>query len=951
MESHVPISGQALPGSAVAGTYVGSGPVPLFHAAWLFAAGIAVARTLYLRPSLVLIALALVAVLCGVAAIRAQRIAWLPLAVLWLLLGAWCAEMEPRPAPAPALAALSDGLLRTVEGTVVDAGPVRGEIEQNLDEPTAAQHSAQRIDLRVSSLEVVTDAEDTQTPVEGGVRLTVHWPQNPSGQQLFQCGERLRAVVRLLPPEVYHDPGVWSREVFLVDQGITSTATVNIDRVDRLGKSPGLFLACRVSGLQRATSARLLALPVAMRGLPAPLRLSHDDAIMLAAMVTGDRTFLSHTLRVGFERTGSFHMLVVSGFHLAIVAGCLFWVAKRLRLPRVPATLLTILASFAYALFTGFATPVERSLWMVTLYLLGRLIYRERNALNTIGFAALCLLAYSPRSLFDASFQMTLLAVVAIGGVAAPLLQSTIHPYLTATRDLRLLALDAKLAPPLAQFRVILRMIAAGLQRAAGGRAVPRDLSSTAVNDEVTPQFALLRETLGITAAAFQAAVHGRLAASFAWCLFPWTVRLFLRCVELLVISCVVELAMALPMALYFHRITIFALPVNVFILPLLLILMPAALITLLFALIGPAYAVVPAMIVAVFLHIGIGLVRLFGSMAWGDFRIPAPLLGQSLAFCVLLAAAIVMARLAVSSGFRWPRRAAWAALVCAALAAVAPRPVDHPRDALLMEAIDVGQGDSLLLITPDGKSLLIDGGGFGGGPHQAPQDYDIGEEVVSEVLWSRGIRRLDAVALTHAHSDHLGGLPAVLRNFHPAELWVGNNPRFGAYNALLDEAAALHVRVRSLRAGDAFPFGPTQVSVLAPFRDYQPGAEPVNNDSLVLHVAYGATSVLLEGDAEAPIEQAMLAEPGLASTLLKVGHHGSITSTRPEFLARVHPEWAVISCGLHNRYGHPRTEVLQALQAAKVRTFSTDINGAVCFRLDGKTTTPDYACGWRPEP
>jgi competence protein ComEC len=267
------------------------------------------------------------------------------------------------------------------------------------------------------------------------------------------------------------------------------------------------------------------------------------------------------------------------------------------------------------------------------------------------------------------------------------------------------------------------------------------------------------------------------------------------------------------------------------------------------------------------------------------------------------------------------------------------------------MEAIDVGQGDSLLLITPDGKTLLIDGGGFGGGPHQAPQDYDIGEEVVSEVLWSRGIRRLDAVALSHGHSDHLSGLPAVLRDFHPAELWVGNNPRFGAYNALLDEAAALHVRVRSLHAGDAFPFGPTQVSVLAPFRDYQPGAEPVNNDSLVLHVAYGATSVLLEGDAEAPIEQAMLAEPGLASTLLKVGHHGSSTSTRPEFLARVHPEWAVISCGLHNSYGHPRTEVLQALQAAKVRTFSTDINGAVCFRLDGKTTTPDYGCGWRLEP
>ena len=922
MESDSPNSGQSIAGPASASLDArqgpGSGSIPLFHAAWLFAAGIAVTEALWLRPSQVLVVLAFVAAVCCVAALRAQRIVWLPLAVLWLLLGAWCAEMEPHPAPAPALAALSDGLLRTVEGTVIDAGPMRGETEQSLidhdDHGEAAdpqQRPSQRIDLRVSSMEVVTDTDDAQTPVEGGVRLTVHWPQIVANQQPFQCGERIRAVVRLLPPEVYRDPGVWSREDFLVDQGITSTATVGIDRVDRLGPSSSVFLACRLSGLQHATSARLLALPAAMRRLPAPLRLSQDDAIMLAAMVTGDRTYLTHSLRVGFERTGSFHMLVISGFHLAIVAGCLFWLARRLRLPRVPATFATILASFAYALFTGFATPVERSLWMVTLYMLGRLLYRERNVMNTIGFAALCLLAFSPRSLFDASFQMTLLAVVAIGGVAAPLLQSTVHPYLTATRDLRLLALDVKLPPGLAQFRVILRLIAAALQTAASGR----------------------------------------FADSIAWRLFPFAVRFMIRAFELLVVSCVVELTMALPMALYFHRITVFALPVNVFILPLLLILMPAALVTMLALLVWPSAAVVPAMIVAVFLHIGIGLVHLFGSLAWGDFRIPAPLLWQSLAFCALLAVAAVLANMAASSGLRWPRSAVWAVLLLAAVIAVLPRPVDHPHDALLMEAIDVGQGDSLLLITPDGKTLLVDGGGFGGGPHQAPQDYDIGEEVVSEVLWSRGIRHLDAVALTHAHSDHMGGLPAVLRNFHPDQLWVGNNPRFGAYNALLDEAASLHVRVRSRRAGDVFPFGPTQVTVLAPFRDYQPGPEPTNNDSLVMRVAYGATSVMLEGDAEAPIEQAMLAEPGLASNLLKVGHHGSITSTRPEFLARVAPQWAVISCGLRNRYGHPRMEVLQALEAARVRTFSTDINGASCFRLDGKTTTPDLACGWRQLP
>ncbi len=948
-------TGHTLDSPASAGLHA----VPLFHAAWQFAAGIAVAQWLWLRPTLALVALAPCAALCAVAALRAPRAAWLPLAALWLLLGAWCAEMQPHPTPAPALARLSDGLLRTVEGTVTDAGPLRIDPEQNVDELTLTAPS-QRIDLRVATLEEVTDDADQQLPVTGGVRLTVRWPapeENeaaspvPAAQQPpqpFRCGERIRAIVRLLPPETYHDPGVWSRTGYLLDQGITSSAGVSLDRVERLGSWHGASFACMVRGWQHATTTRLLALPAAMRRLPAPLRLSEDDAIMLAAMVAGDRTYLTHSLRVGFERTGSFHMLVVSGFHLAIVAGCIFWIARCLRLPRVPATLVTIAASFGYALFTGFATPVQRSLWMVTLYLLGRLVYRERNPLNLIGFAALCLLVVSPRSLFDSSFQMTLLAVVAIAGIAAPLLRATIHPYLGATRNLRTVAIDIKLSPKLAAFRVALRMIAARLQHAASGIA--------------------------------------------AWRFFPWAVRVSIRAVELVVVSCVIELAMALPMAIYFHRITLFALPVNLFILPLLLVLMPAALLTLLLLFIWPALAALPAMFVALVLNFGVGLVHLFGGMALGDFRIPGPLLWQSAAFCLLLAAAIALAHLehfpnlpaplralkrvfflrkkplgseasvyrdsgnAMGAHRAWPRRMAWAALLLAAVSAVVPRPIDRPRGALLMEAIDVGQGDSLLLITPDGKTLLIDGGGFGGGPRQAPQDFDIGEEVVSATLWSRGVRHLDAVALTHAHADHIGGLPAVLRNFHPDELWVGNNPRVAVYKALLAEAAALHVRVRTFRAGDAFTFGSAQIAVLAPFRNYQPQPVPTNNDSLVLRMAYGATSVMLEGDAEAPIEDAMVAQamlPGhdIQSTLLKVGHHGSATSTRPEFLARVAPQWAVISCGLHNRYGHPRQEVLSALQTAHVRTYRTDINGITCFVLNGATVRPMSECGLQNAP
>ncbi len=891
--------------------FAGLTAVPLFHAAWLFAIGIAVTHWLWLRPSLLTVALIFVAILCGVAALRAPRIAWAPVAILWCMLGGWCALIEPHPAPTRALTSLSDGLLRTMEGTVVDAAPVRAETEKNLNDDAlvntvSGAETTQRIDLRTLSVETVTDAEDALEPVPGGVRLTVRWPEGASaenGTASFQCGERIRAVVRLLPPETYHDPGAWSRTDFLVDQGITSTASVAVDRVDRLGRSEGAgaLLACRLSGLQHATTSRLLALPAAMSGLPAPLRLTQDDAIMMAAMVAGDRTYLTHSLRVGFERTGSFHMLVVSGFHLAIVAGCIFWLAQRLRLPRVPATFLTIFVSFAYALFTGFATPVQRSFWMVTLYLLGRLVYRERSRLNIIGFASLCLLAASPRSLFDSSLQMTLLAVVAIAGVAAPLLQGTVHPYLNATRDLGLTAIDAKLEPRLAQFRAFLRMIATQLQNIGDKR--------------------------------------------LAWNLFPWVIRFLLRLIELLTVSLVVELAMTLPMAIYFHRFTLFALPVNLFILPMLAVLMPAALLTLVLLFIWPALAVVPAMIVALLLHLGVGLVHVFGSLRYGDLRISGPLLWQSAGFCALLALAVLLAHLSAASQQHWQRRLAWVAVILAAVTAVSPRPIDHYRNAQLVEAIDVGQGDSILLITADGKTLLVDGGGFGGGPRQASQEFDIGEEVVSPALWSRGIRHLDAVALSHAHSDHMGGLPAVLRNFHPDELWVGNNPPVEPYRALLDEAAGLHVRVRTLVAGDGFSFGTSRVEVLAPFAGYKPGAEPNNNDSLVLHVGYGATSVMLEGDAEAPVEEAMLAEKGLGSTLLKVGHHGSLTSTRPAFLARVSPQWAVISCGLRNHYGHPRQEILEELQAAHVHTLRTDTGGAECFLLDGKSAAQDLPC------
>lgn len=231
----------------------------------------------------------------------------------------------------------------------------------------------------------------------------------------------------------------------------------------------------------------------------------------------------------------------------------------------------------------------------------------------------------------------------------------------------------------------------------------------------------------------------------------------------------------------------------------------------------------------------------------------------------------------------------------------------------------------------------MVDCGGPTGGEMAQHGNFEIGEDVVSPVLWARGVSRLDAVVLTHAHSDHMGGMFALLSNFHPRELWVGSNPPTREYSALLAEALHLHIVVRRFHAGDAFAYGGMDVRVLAPAADYLPGPVAKNDDSLVVRVAFGKTSALLEGDAEGPSESQMARLPSIHADLLKVGHHGSKTSSTDVFLKAVSPRYAVVSVGLHNLYHHPRFETLEHLEQAGVRTYRTDLDGMSTFYLDGE--------------
>lgn len=254
------------------------------------------------------------------------------------------------------------------------------------------------------------------------------------------------------------------------------------------------------------------------------------------------------------------------------------------------------------------------------------------------------------------------------------------------------------------------------------------------------------------------------------------------------------------------------------------------------------------------------------------------------------------------------------------------------------VSAIDVGQGDSLLIVGPSGETMLVDAGGPTGAVKEtadATSRFDVGEEVVSPYLWSRRMRRLDVLALSHAHSDHMGGMAAVMRSFRPKELWVSVDPESAAYQSLLLEAKELDVTVHHFHAGESFAWSGTQVDVLAPEAAYENRGAPGNNDSLVLRLQYGAASVLLEGDAEAVSERAMLAGGHMRPvTLLKVGHHGSRTSSTPEFFSAAAPRDAVISVGRGNTFGHPRPEVVERIAAAGTRLYRTDEFGLTTFLL-----------------
>lgn len=729
-----------------------------------------------------------------------------------------------------------------------------------------------------------------EEPASGRVSLLA-----PLRKELqLRYGARIRVNTTLERDGNYRNPGVSTLGEYLDRNGYDASGIIkspaSITRLDDKSVfAPLAWLYDWRARLQQQIDARF-----------AP-----ETAGVLDATLLGNRYNLSYSASERFREGGTFHVLVISGLHISFIGGIVFVLMRRLTRRRLLQFILPATIVWAYSIMVGADASVVRAALMFTFAGLGTIVFRQPNSLNALGAAALVLLIHSPKELFDPSFQLTFLSVLAIVVIAWPLLQ---------------------------------KLSAIGAWYPSRSTPYPPACSRTL---KTFCEILFWREQEWEKELARSSHDYRLFKAGAAGWLERYYIQSVLRYTFGAVVVSVSVQVMLLPlMIVYFHRLSLSSLVLNIVVSVLLAVLVAVAMLALLLSnvstiLSAPLFRLADAIDWAM-----VHSVDPFSSFGLASLRLPEYSGPATLIYSIyylpllILVVALLHWQPLGSRVERECKLRRYVPLLSFAQLLLLAVLVFHPLSArsdetLRVDFLDVGQGDSALITMPDGTTLLIDGGG-----NTNDAARRIGETVVSEYLWWRGLSQIDYVLATHADADHIDGLNDVLKNFAIRAALIArfpsNDPEFQKFSQTLTDTGTYS---ETIQAGDVISFGEVEVNVLWPPAG---GETSNNNDSIVLRIQLGERSILLTGDIEQATERALLTSQ-LHADVVKVAHHGSKTSSTEGFVLATKPNLAIISVGRNSRFGHPHKEVVERWQSNGASVLTTGECGTITITTNGQ--------------
>lgn len=733
----------------------------------------------------------------------------------------------------------------------------------------------------------------------------------------LQYGARVRVMTALQRADRYRNPGVPKFTEYLERQGFGATGII---------KSPLL--------VERLDNTRVF-LPLAfvyewrhrLLGMM-DQTFSAQTASVLKAALLGNRDSLSRETAERFRDGGTFHVLVISGLHISFIGGIAFLLVRLVTKRLTVQVAAAIAFLWMYALMVGAGGPVIRAALMFSFASLALIIGRKASPVNGIGAAAIALLLFKPSELFNASFHLTFVSVFMIFTVSWPLIQriqeiGSWHP-------------------------------ARGTPKPPDGPKWLRTLGEALFWSEKDWQRELSRSVWSCR--VFKTSVAAKLER--------WHVQRLLRySFVAIVVSASVQIGLLPLMILYFNRISLSALFLNITVGFLMATSSILALGALAIKQVSVHAAALPVALAEFTNHLMVHSIDPLLKIGIASIRIPE-YSGWGRAIYVLYYVPLMIIVLwfgrwrptlntsdqKAPSTFPSTRAAGISLLSLFFLISIMifhPFSAARPDGRLRVDFLDVGQGDAALITMPDGTTLLIDGGGNIRFPPASSDDLDtafekdsrsIGEAVVSEYLWWRGLNRIDYLMPSHAHSDHIDGLSDIARNFKVRAALVARMPAGEPeYQKFSDAMVRARVPVYLIGKGDVLNIGGALISVLWPPIGENPNSAWENNESLVLYIKFGNRRFLFTGDIEEKVEGRLVSVmKDLRADVVKAPHHGSRTSSTQQLVEATRASFVIIPVGLYSVFGHPHRGVVERWKASGAEVFTTGQKGALTVSTDG---------------